>query len=878
MTMSSSEIRSAFLSFFAERGHKVVPSSSLVPTNDPTLLFTNAGMNQFKDALLGLEDPGFQRAVSAQRCVRAGGKHNDLENVGFTARHHTLFEMLGNFSFGDYFKRETITWAWEFVTEVLKLPVDRIWVTVHHSDAEAREIWENEIGLPRERVIDLDEDNFWSMGDTGPCGPSTELFYDHGPEVAGGPPGSADQDGDRYIEFWNLVFPQFDRQADGELVRLPRPGVDTGMGLERVAAIVQHVHSNYEIDLFRDLLAHVGKLVGLTGNNEILAIGSLRVIADHIRACAFLIADGVQPGADDRNYVLRRIIRRALRHGHKVGLDEPFFYRLVAPLTQLMGDAYPILREHEKLITETLLAEEERFAQTLGQGMVLLESSLAELSGKRIPGEVVFKLYDTYGFPVDLTADIARERGLTIDEDGFQQAMQQQRERGRAASAKFSATIGQRVRVGGDVDFLGYENLAAKDTVLSLFAVSESDVREVESLAEGDDGIIVLAHTPFYAESGGQVGDTGLICSIGSDAGQFTVTDTQKSGGQHIHIGRVSLGVIKVGDAIEATVDAERRNRIVRNHSGTHLLHAALRRVLGDHVQQKGSLVAPERLRFDFSHDKPVSNDDLRAIERLVNEQVLRARDVETRLMSFDDAVDSGAMALFGEKYADDVRVLAMGDGFSVELCGGTHVDNTGQIGLLRIVSETGIASGVRRIEAVTGEAALDLVASHEAELARVASVLKSAPLDSAAKLSALLAEQKSLQNELESLQAKAAAKSGGDLLASATEVASHRVLHATVDGDAKAMMSTFDSLRARDPDLIIVLACVTADKVNLVAGVPKSLHGSFNASQLVSLVAEQVGAKGGGRPDMARAGGGTDVQSLPDALESVPAWIAKQL
>ncbi len=881
MTMTSSEIRSAFLSFFAERGHKVVPSSSLVPSNDPTLLFTNAGMCQFKDALLGLEDPGYQRAVSAQRCVRAGGKHNDLENVGFTARHHTLFEMLGNFSFGDYFKRETITWAWEFVTEVLQLPVERIWVTVHHSDAQAREIWEKEIGLPRERVIDLDEDNFWSMGDTGPCGPSTEIFYDHGPDVAGGPPGSADQDGDRYIEFWNLVFPQFDRQEDGELVQLPRPGVDTGMGLERVAAILQHVHSNYEIDVFRDLLSHVGKLVGLTGNNEILAIGSLRVIADHIRACAFLIADGVRPGADDRNYVLRRIIRRALRHGHKVGLDQPFFHKLVAPLAEIMGDAYPILREHEQLITDTLLAEEERFAQTLGQGMVLLESSLAELSGKQIPGDVVFKLYDTYGFPVDLTADIARERGLQIDEAGFQEAMQQQRERGRAASAKFSATMSQRVRVAGDVDFLGYELLATDDQILTLFATSESNVREVESLAEGEEGIVVLSHTPFYAESGGQVGDTGSISSASPDsagAGQFAVDDTQKSGGQHIHIGRVSSGVIRVGDRVEARVDAARRQQIIRNHSGTHLLHAALRQVLGEHVQQKGSLVAPERLRFDFSHNQPVTPAELQAIERLVNLQVLRGLDVETRLMSFDDAVASGAMALFGEKYADDVRVLSMGDGFSVELCGGTHVNNIGQIGLLRIVSETGIAAGVRRIEAVTGEIALDLVASIDAQLEQIAAKLKVAPLDSAAKVAALIADQKSLQGEIESLQAKAAAKSGGDLLTSAVDVSGVRVLQAKVDGDAKAMMSTFDSLRAKDPELVVVLASVSADKVNLVAGVPKSLHSSFNASQLVGVVAEQVGAKGGGRPDMARAGGGTDVQALPAALDSVATWVAKQL
>ncbi|MCR9277518.1 MAG: alanine--tRNA ligase [Pseudomonadaceae bacterium] len=878
MTMSSGEIRSAFLSFFEERGHKVVPSGSLVPTNDPTLLFTNAGMNQFKDALLGLEDPGYQRAVSAQRCVRAGGKHNDLENVGFTARHHTLFEMLGNFSFGDYFKRETIAWAWEFSTQVLQLPVERIWVTVHHSDAEAREIWENEIGLPRERVIDLDEDNFWSMGDTGPCGPSTELFYDHGPDVAGGPPGSPDQDGDRYIEFWNLVFPQFDRQADGELVQLPRPGVDTGMGLERVAAIVQHVHSNYEIDLFRELLSHVGKLVGMTGNNEIVAVGSLRVIADHIRACSFLIADGVQPGADDRNYVLRRIIRRALRHGHKVGLDQPFFHKLVAPLVDLMGDAYPILRTQQEVITQTLLAEEERFAQTLGQGMVLLESSLAQMAGDQIPGDVVFKLYDTYGFPVDLTADIARERGLTVDQEGFQTAMSEQRERGRAASVKFSANIGQRVRIGGDVSFLGYEELETQDTVLSLFANSDSDVREVDSLAEGEEGIVVLAHTPFYAESGGQVGDTGQIRAIEGDKAIFRVVDTQKSGGQHIHVGRLSTGVLRVGDAVEAAVDTERRQQIVRNHSGTHLLHAALREVLGEHVQQKGSLVAPERLRFDFSHDKPVSQEQQRAIERLVNLQILRAQDVETRLTSFDDAVASGAMALFGEKYSDEVRVLSMGDGFSVELCGGTHVSNTGQIGLLRIVSETGIASGVRRIEAVTGEVALDLVAATEAELSRLATTLKVAPLESAAKVQALLAEQKSLQSQIDALQAKAAAKSGGDLLAGAVEVAGHRVLHAKVDGDAKAMMSTFDSLRAKDPNLIVVLGCVAADKVNLVAGVPKSLHDHFNASQLVSMVAEQVGAKGGGRPDMARAGGGTDVQALPPALESVVDWVAKQL
>ena len=698
--MNTAELRAAYLDFFKERGHEVVSSSTLVPANDPTLLFTNAGMVQFKDALLGREDLGFDRATSAQRCVRAGGKHNDLENVGYTARHHTFFEMMGNFSFGGYFKEETITWAWEFVTEVLKLPVEKIWVTVHPTDDESREFWEEKIGLPRERVIDI-EDNFWAMGDTGPCGPCTELFYDHGPEVEGGPPGSPEEDGDRYIEFWNLVFPQYDRAADGELTPLPQPGVDTGLGLERMAAILQGVHSNYEIDLFRTLIRAAGQMAGFNDEQAMLQNASLRVIADHIRSSAFLIADGVIPGNEDRNYVLRRIIRRGLRHGYKLDINEPFFHKLVDPLVEEMGEAYPILVEHRDEIVQVLAREEARFAETLNQGMELLNDTIDGLEGREIPGDLVFQLYDTYGFPVDLTADVARERGFTVDMDGFEAAMEAQRARGRAA-AKFDARLGQRIHTDGKVTFTGYTEVTGESRVTGLF---DEEGASLERLPAGARGVVVLDETPFYAESGGQIGDTGLIRSNGAT---FKVTDTQIAGDQFLHIGELTDGELESGAAVStASIDEERRRLIKLNHSATHLMHAALRQVLGPHVQQKGSLVAPDRLRFDFSHPEPVSPDELKAVEALVNEQVQANSEVEVKEMSYDDAIERGAMALFGEKYGSEVRVLAMGGDYSVELCGGTHVARTGDIGLFRITGETGIAAGVRRIEAVTGPGAL---------------------------------------------------------------------------------------------------------------------------------------------------------------------------
>ncbi|MCS5569605.1 MAG: alanine--tRNA ligase, partial [Pseudomonadales bacterium] len=684
--MRTADLRSAFLDFFGARNHRVVASSSLVPTNDPTMLFTNAGMVQFKDALLGREARDYSRAVSCQRCVRAGGKHNDLENVGYTARHHTLFEMLGNFSFGDYFKEETISWAWQFITEVLTLPEDRIWVTVHPTDVDARAIWTKKIGLTESRVIDL-EDNFWAMGETGPCGPDTELFFDQGPELAGGPPGSADEDGDRFLEFWNLVFPQFDRAVDGSLSSLATPGVDTGMGLERVAALTQGVGSNYEIDLFHDVIRRAGEFAGLSDERTVFENPSLRVISDHIRSAAFLIADGVIPGNEDRNYVLRRIIRRALRHGNKLNIREPFFHQLVEPLVDSMGEAYPTLSEEKVRIEKTLLSEEERFASTLGQGMAILESAINELTEKKIPGEVVFKLYDTFGFPADLTADVARERGLGIDEDEFEKLMTAQRQRGRAAS-RFDSTLEQRIDIEGNVEFLGYEGLAAASEIVGLYRQNDDETGEVEVLKAGETGVVILNRTPFYAESGGQVGDAG---TIQTSAASFVVTDTTRGGGQHLHYGSVENGQLSVGDAVDTEVLADRRNDIARNHSATHLLHAALRQGLGEHVQQKGSLVDSERLRFDFSHIDPLGEEEVKAIERIVNERIRENSEVMTEQLGYDDAVARGALALFGEKYGDDVRVLSMGDDFSVELCGGTHTRRTGDIGLLRLVSESGI-------------------------------------------------------------------------------------------------------------------------------------------------------------------------------------------
>jgi len=868
--MKTAELRSAYLAFFENRGHTIVPSSSLVPGNDPTLLFTNSGMVQFKDALLGRESPGYQRATSSQRCVRAGGKHNDLENVGYTARHHTFFEMLGNFSFGGYFKEETILWAWEFVTEVLGLAADRIWITVHPTDDESRKIWEEQVGMPHDRVISLEE-NFWAMGDTGPCGPCTELFYDHGPDVAGGPPGSPDADGDRYIEFWNLVFPQFDRSADGELTPLPQPGVDTGLGLERMAAIVQGVHSNYEIDLFRNLIGAAGAVAGINDEKEMLANASLRVIADHIRSSAFLVADGVLPGNEDRSYVLRRIIRRALRHGYKLDIREPFFHRLVQPLVAEMGDAYPLLREKEEEITTALLREEERFAQTLKSGMELLNLTIAEMSGKEIPGSVVFQLYDTFGFPADLTADVAREKGLTIDQVGFDEAMQAQRARGRAA-AKFDSALNQKIHTTSKVEFTGYDVVTGNASVVGLYDPAGD---EVASLEASESGVVVLDRTPFYGESGGQIGDTG---ALGSDTVEFQVVDTQVSGDQILHIGKIERGEIHIGQSLRAEVDDERRRRIVLNHSATHLMHAALRETLGDHVAQRGSLVAPDRLRFDFSHPQPMTAAELAAIETAVNTQIQRNTVVTADNLAYDEAIERGAMALFGEKYSSIVRVLTMGDDYSIELCGGTHVDRTGAIGLFHIINETGIAAGIRRIEAVTGSGALDWVDETQTLLNSVRGMVKGSRHDIPEKVASLLEENHRLAKELAQLQQKLAASQGLDLAAQAICIGDVNLLAAQVEGDGKSLMQTLDALKSKLGTSVVVLGHVGDGKVNLVAGVSKDLIDRVRAPELIDAVGSQVGAKGGGRPDMARAGGGDQPENLAAALASIGPWLEKRL
>ena len=872
--MKSAEIRKAFLDFFAEHDHEVVPSSPLVPGNDPTLLFTNAGMVQFKDVFTGREQRGYQRAVSSQRCVRAGGKHNDLENVGYTARHHTFFEMLGNFSFGDYFKQEAIEYAWSFLTERLGLPADRLWVTVHDSDDEAARLWTDLIGVPADRVTRMgDKDNFWAMGDTGPCGPCSEIFYDHGPEVAGGPPGTPDEDGDRYVEIWNLVFMQFERSSDGTLTDLPRPSVDTGMGLERVAAVMQGVHSNYDIDLFGNLIAAVARETGAEGRNEPTA-ASLRVVADHIRAAAFLITDGVLPGNEGRGYVLRRIIRRALRHGHKLGRTDPFFHRLVDALVQEMGAAYPELVKAADHVRRVLLQEEEQFARTLGTGMEVFEQEVARLEGKRIPGEVVFRLYDTFGFPVDLTADVARERGLEIDLEGFEQAMAAQRSRARAAS-RFGADEAQALTLEGEVEFTGYEALSHDACITSLFRSEDGRHMAVDALEAGQQGIVVVDRTPFYAEAGGQVGDSGRI--EGQDA-LFQVADTRPGAAQHLHVGVVEQGRFAVGDTVALRVDGDRRVRIARNHSATHLLHAALREVLGPHVEQKGSLVAEDRLRFDFSHYQPVTDEELAAIENRVNETIWRNSEVGTELMDFDAARERGAMALFGEKYDDQVRVLSMGDGFSMELCGGTHVRRTGDIGVMRIVAEQGVASGIRRIEAVTASGALAWMAHHERTLDAIAGTLKAAPEELERKVQALMEENRSLEKRLNQLQGRMAAAQGDDLAASAVDVGDIKVLAQQLDGaDPKSLLTTLDQLKNKLGRAVIVLAAVHEGKVALIAGVTSDLTDKLRAGDLVKWVGEQVGARGGGRPDMARAGGGERPEALPAALKGVSEWVAQQ-
>ena len=865
--MKTDEIRAAYLGFFEQRGHRVVPSSSLVPANDPTLLFTNSGMVQFKDALTGRERLDYRRAVSCQRCVRAGGKHNDLENVGYNGRHQTLFEMLGNFSFGDYFKEDAITWAWEFVTDVLELAKDRLWVTVHPSDDEAREIWTRKIGMPPERVVDH-EDNFWAMGDTGPCGPDSELFYDLGPDVAGGPPGSADEDGDRYSEFWNLVFPQYDRAADGTLSPLATPGVDTGMGLERIAAIVQGVASNYENDVFRKLVVRAGRLAGMRDETAMLANPSLRVIADHVRAATFLIGDGVLPGNEDRAYVLRRIVRRGLRHGYKLDIREPFFHQLVASVVELMGDAYPGIAAAEDQITEAVADEEGRFADTLRSGMALLDGAIAGLKDKTIPGSVVFKLYDTYGFPADLTQDVARERGLTIDQAGFDRAMEAQRARGRAAAARFNANLEQSIRVDSIVAFSGYTQHEGTATVVGLY----SGGAEVDTLEAGASGVVLLDETPFYAEAGGQVGDRGVIRTSGGDV-RFEVEETTRGGGQHLHHGRALAGALQRGDTVVAAIDGKRRQDIVLNHSATHLLHAALREVLGSHVEQKGSLVAPDRLRFDFSHTKPVAADELARIESLVNERIRANTETLVEVMDFDDAIDKGAIALFGEKYADRVRVLTMGEGFSVELCGGTHVARSGDIGVFHIVSEEGVAAGVRRVEALTGAHALAWFAEAERQLDVVAATVRSQRDNVDDRVRQLADRARALEREVDVLNAKFAAGRGVDLAERAVDVNGIRVLTATVDGDPKSLPATMDTLRDRLGDAVVVLAHV-GDRVSLIAGVSKSVSSKVKASDTVRFVAEQVGARGGGRAEMAQAGGGDKPENLDQALASVVDWV----
>ncbi|MCU0833616.1 MAG: alanine--tRNA ligase [Chromatiaceae bacterium] len=864
---SSAQLRASFLDYFAARGHEVVPSSPLVPADDPTLLFTNAGMVQFKDVFLGRERRPYVRAASAQRCVRAGGKHNDLENVGYTARHHTFFEMLGNFSFGDYFKREAIGYAWDYLTRVLGIPPERLWVTVFTDDDEAASIWLDEVRVDPARFSRCGEkDNFWSMGETGPCGPCSEIFYDHGPEVAGGPPGSADADGDRYIEIWNLVFMQYDRDLEGRLTALPHPSVDTGMGLERLAAVMQGVHSNYDIDLFRRLIDAAAEVTG-HGDRE---SKSLRVIADHIRSAAFLIADGVTPGNEGRGYVLRRVVRRAIRHGFQLGCATPFFYRLVPTLVAEMGAAYPELASAQALVERRLRAEEERFAETLDQGMRILDQAIAGLPDQRIPGETVFRLYDTYGFPVDLTADIARERGLSLDLEGFEREMGQQRERARAAS-QFGAARGTALDLEGETDFTGYEHLADQATVVAVY----QDQEPRDSLRAGEAGLVVLDVTPFYAESGGQVGDQGTLTS---ETARVRVLDTQKQGAGVVgHLARVEGGELHVGDRVLARVDAERRQATALNHSATHLLHAALRQVLGSHVQQKGSLVGPERLRFDFAHFEPVSREQLLEIERLVNQEIRANHTVETRIMSLDDARSSGAMALFGEKYADQVRVLRMG-GFSTELCGGTHVRAVGDIGLCKIVAESGIAAGVRRIEAVTGARALEWIEEEEDRLLKVAGLLRGGRDDVDDKLVQLLDRTKRLEKELNELKSKLASAAGQDLAAQAIDVDGVKVLAVRLDGvDPKGLREALDQLKSKLGTAVVVLAAESGGKVSLVAGVTDNLTDRLKAGDLIRVVAEKVGGKGGGRADMAQAGG-NDPSALPAALDLVGGWVRERV
>ncbi|MDP1519925.1 alanine--tRNA ligase [Porticoccus litoralis] len=864
--MKSAEIREAFLSYFADQGHTTVPSSSLVPGNDPTLLFTNAGMVQFKDVFLGAEKRPYSRAASSQRCVRAGGKHNDLENVGYTARHHTFFEMLGNFSFGDYFKRDAIRFAWEFLTEVLQLPPERLWVTVHISDDEAADIWLKELGVSAERFSRLDEDNFWQMGDTGPCGPSSEIFYDHGADVPGGPPGSENDDLDRYIEIWNLVFMQFERSADGTMEPLPKPSIDTGMGLERIAAVMQGVHSNYEIDLFQALLKAAATVTGC----DDLENKSLRVIADHIRSCSFLIVDGVLPSNEGRGYVLRRIIRRAIRHGHKLGQNQAFFHKLVAALVVEMGDAYPELAKAQAQVEKVLLAEEQQFAKTLDNGMAVLNDALDQLQSEVIPGDVIFTLYDTYGFPVDLTNDIARERGLTLDMAGYEVAMEEQRQRARSAGS-FKVDYTHQLHLDGETVFTGYEGTEGQGTVVALLKSGE----QVDTLAAGDEGVVVLDQTPFYAESGGQAGDSGYLNAAGME---FEVRDCQKQGVHCLHIGTLLSGEVSVGQSLDTRVDSRVRTATALNHSATHLLHAALREILGDHVSQKGSLVDSKRLRFDFSHFEAVKPEELKAIEQRVNDEIRRNTPVQTDVCDMDSAREKGAMALFGEKYGDVVRVLTMGEGFSVELCGGTHVSRTGDIGLLKITSEAGIASGVRRIEAVTGAQALAYLDGLQSQIDEVAGLLKTNAENVAQKAASLWSELKELEKQNAQLKGKLASSAGSDLASQAEEVDGIKVLVANLEGaDPKSLRDTVDQLKNKLGSAVVLLAASGGDKVALVSGVTQDVTGRIKAGELMQFVAAQVGGKGGGRPDMAQ-GGGTDLAALPGALVAATQWVKEQL
>ncbi|MGS3531134.1 alanine--tRNA ligase [Klebsiella pneumoniae] len=875
MSKSTAEIRQAFLDFFHSKGHQVVASSPLVPHNDPTLLFTNAGMNQFKDVFLGLDKRNYSRATTAQRCVRAGGKHNDLENVGYTARHHTFFEMLGNFSFGDYFKQDAIKYAWELLTgeNWFALPKEKLWVTVYETDDEAFDIWANEVGVPRERIIRIGDnkgapfasDNFWQMGDTGPCGPCTEIFFDHGDHIWGGPPGSPEEDGDRYIEIWNIVFMQFNRQADGTMEPLPKPSVDTGMGLERIAAVLQHVNSNYDIDLFRDLIASVAKVTGATD----LTNKSLRVIADHIRSCAFLVADGVIPSNENRGYVLRRIIRRAIRHGNMLGAKDTFFWKLVAPLIDVMGSAGDELKQQQAQVEQVLKTEEEQFARTLERGLALLDEELSKLKGDTLDGETAFRLYDTYGFPVDLTADVCRERNIKVDEAGFEAAMEEQRRRARESSG-FGADYNAMIRVDGASEFKGYDHLELNGKVTALFI----DGKAVDSVSAGQEAVVILDQTPFYAESGGQVGDKGELKGAGFS---FAVSDTQKYGQAIGHIGKVASGTLKVGDAVQADVDEARRQRIRLNHSATHLMHAALRQVLGTHVAQKGSLVNDKALRFDFSHFEAMKPEEIRAVEDLVNAQIRRNLAIETNIMDIDAARASGAMALFGEKYDDRVRVLRMGD-FSTELCGGTHAARTGDIGLFRITSESGTAAGVRRIEAVTGEGAMAILHAQSDQLNDIAQLLKGDSHNLGEKVRAALERTRQLEKELQQLKEQAAAQESANLSSKAEEINGVKLLVSELTGVEPKMLRTMvDDLKNQLGSTIVVLATVADGKVSLIAGVSKDVTDRVKAGELVGMVAQQVGGKGGGRPDMAQAGG-TDASALPAALASVKGWVSAKL